>query len=190
VSDPGSQFDWDGIFDRAHRRLYVRLVLLSVVGGLIALLLLGGGLSTRGDLTWSIGPFASKAKKEKKGKVKVARKVEEALAPPPLATPSSAPNKPPPERKAKPNVPIVIPVPPPPPPPPEPEPCPQGDSSSEQYDDCLPQPTPADTGTTGAAGATGNSESGSSQNGGTEYVQGATESGTLSNATPEDSAAN
>ncbi|HEX3172827.1 MAG TPA: hypothetical protein VHQ43_01245 [Solirubrobacterales bacterium] len=186
MSDGGAHFDWDGVFDRAHRRLYIRLTLLCVVSGLLALLLLGGGLSARGDITWRIGPFASKASKTKKdGQVRVAKHVEESLGPSPIASPSSAPpSNPPPKKNPSPG-PVIPPPPPPiPPPPPDPGPCPDGDSSDRQYEDCVPQPTPADTDN----GTDITPSTKTTTNGGIEYEEEATPGSGLSTAAPEGAA--
>jgi hypothetical protein len=164
LSDPGPPpLDWDGVFDRAHRRLYIRLTVLAAVGGLVALLLLGGGLTARGVVR--IGPLASKKTKGETGTVKLDRKVTatlERLAEPPPSPP------PPKSHRHKTPPPPPPPEPPPPPTPEPPEPC-GGDSASKQYEECPPGPT-GPTGATGGTGATG--YTGYTENGGTEYVAG------------------
>ncbi len=52
--------DWDRIFDRAHRRIAGRLLLVGAVGGFCALLLLGGGLSAQGAVSLGIGGHPAK----------------------------------------------------------------------------------------------------------------------------------
>lgn len=61
MNEPGTPLDWDSLFDRAHRRLAVRLVLLAAIGGLGAILLLGGGLKARGKLSLDFGQTSKKA---------------------------------------------------------------------------------------------------------------------------------
>jgi hypothetical protein len=134
--------------------------------------LLGGGLSARGAIRWRIGPFASaKVAKPKVGKVKLDAKVTAALDRRPSET---IPNAPRPKKQPKahtsvqPLTPIVTPI----PQPPEPPPCPEdgSDSASKQYDEeCPPEPA-GPTGATGVTGVTGTA--GSTENGGTEYVEG------------------
>lgn len=81
MSDPNTPLDWATIFDRAHRRLFGRLLLLGGVGALCAVLLLGGGLSARGAVRWRIGPLASaKATTSTAGRVKIAHKVKRQAA--------------------------------------------------------------------------------------------------------------
>lgn len=63
MNDPGTpQLDWGSVFDRAHRRLAVRLILLAAIGALGAILLLGGGLKARGKLSLGFGHTAKKTK--------------------------------------------------------------------------------------------------------------------------------
>lgn len=44
--------DWRSIFDRAHRRVFQRLLLLAGIGAAGALLLLSSGLNANGTFTW------------------------------------------------------------------------------------------------------------------------------------------
>jgi hypothetical protein len=60
VNDLGPAPDWDGIFDRAHRRIAGRMLLVGAVGAFCALLLLGGGLSAQGAVSLGIGGHAAK----------------------------------------------------------------------------------------------------------------------------------
>jgi hypothetical protein len=63
LNDPGTPpLDWDSLFDRAHRRIAVRLILLATIGALGAILLLGGGLKARGKLSLGFGRTAKKTK--------------------------------------------------------------------------------------------------------------------------------
>ncbi|HSR94619.1 MAG TPA: hypothetical protein VLK56_07105 [Solirubrobacterales bacterium] len=73
MNDLGPPPDWDGIFDRAHRRVAGRLLLVGAVGAFCALLLLGGGLSAQGAVSLGIGghtakPASSKAAMKAKAK--------------------------------------------------------------------------------------------------------------------------
>lgn len=158
MSEPGSpQLDWDGIFDRAHRRVLIRLLLLGALGALGGLLLLGGGLSARGAIKWRLGPLASsKASVAKLSKLTLSPSAEEELNPPPPAPP---PHRGPRHKKSHIHVspPIPIPTPTPTPLPP----CPETDSGGIQYNECLPEPT-------GPTGPTGPEEPQPTENGGTE----------------------
>jgi hypothetical protein len=82
VSDPGAPPpDWGAIFNRAHRRILGRLLLLGGIGAVCAVLLLGGGLSAQGAVRWRIGPFASAdATTPATGKVKIDHKVKKQAA--------------------------------------------------------------------------------------------------------------
>lgn len=73
--------DWNAIFDRAHRRILGRLLLLGGIGAVCAVLLLGGGLSAQGAVRWRIGPFASAdATTPAAGKVKIDHKAKKQAA--------------------------------------------------------------------------------------------------------------
>jgi hypothetical protein len=82
VSDPGAPPpDWNAIFDRAHRRILGRLLLLGGIGAVCAVLLLGSGLSAQGAVRWRIGPFASAdATTPTTGTVKIDHKVKRQAA--------------------------------------------------------------------------------------------------------------
>ncbi len=82
MSDPGAPPpDWGAIFDRAHRRILGRLLLLGGIGAVCAVLLLGSGLSAQGAVRWRIGPFASAdATTPTTGKVKIDHKVKKQAA--------------------------------------------------------------------------------------------------------------
>jgi hypothetical protein len=57
MSDPGGQGpDWSAVFDRAHLRISRRLLLLGAIGAVSALLLLGGGLTASGAISWQLRP--------------------------------------------------------------------------------------------------------------------------------------
>lgn len=168
MSDPGTpRLNWDGVFDRAHRRLYARLFLLSAVGGLIALLLLGGGLSARGAVRWRLGPFGNKAVKEKPLAVKVDRKVavrlRRAQSPSPVSPPLPHPSETPKARISRaPQLPPAVAI------EEEEPPCSGSESVQEQYEnECLPEPT-SDGGSTGDGNGSGASEPSPTENGGTE----------------------
>jgi hypothetical protein len=82
VNEPGAPPpDWNAIFDRAHRRILGRLLLLGGIGAVCAVLLLGSGLSAQGAVRWRIGPFASaNATTPATGKVKIDHKVKKQAA--------------------------------------------------------------------------------------------------------------
>ena len=82
MNEPGTPPpDWNAIFDRAHRRILGRLLLLGGIGAVCAVLLLGSGLSAQGAVRWRIGPFASAdATTPAAGKVKIDHKVKKQAA--------------------------------------------------------------------------------------------------------------
>jgi hypothetical protein len=64
VNDPGAQPpDWGTIFRRGRRRILARLTVLAAVATVGALLLLGGGLSAQGAVSWKIGGGGNKSEK-------------------------------------------------------------------------------------------------------------------------------
>jgi hypothetical protein len=187
VSDPDTpRLDWDGIFDRAHRRLLIRLALLAAAGALGALLLLGGGLSARGTVRWRIGPIGN-VKKVLKPKVNVDPEVVTAWH---RQRSPAIENPPPPEKPGSKPEAIAGPVPPPPVPIEDEEKEDSPACEDEQYSDCLPE-SPENTSQSTTNSASTESPVSSTKgpaNGSTEYTEGSVPTvgqGDLANATPE-----